>query len=104
MAKNPTRTDPEPVRARTVLVRVGTRLSDVLWGVQARSSLYLRSRQYNCVRVIPNRRAAFDLFQALSWRTCSIVRRSTSDRCGGRSGATTLVDRRERCSLVMSPP
>src|SRR5580700_11643321 len=42
------------------------------------SSLYFRSRPYNCVRVIPNRRAAFDLFPSDSDRTSSMVRRSMS--------------------------
>jgi hypothetical protein len=54
------------------------------------SSVYFRSRPYNCVRVIPNRRAAFDLFPSDSDRTSSMVRRSMSDKRGSRRGARTL--------------
>jgi hypothetical protein len=43
-----------------------SRLCDVVPGVQAPSSPYLRSRPYSCVRVMPSRRAAFALFQPLS--------------------------------------
>ena len=59
-------------------------------GYQGASSVYFRSRPYNCVRVIPNRRAAFALFPSDSDRTSSMVRRSMSDKRGSRRGVTTL--------------
>ena len=64
--------------------------ADVLQDVWAVSSPYLRSRPYSCVRVIPNLRAAFDLFQSVSWSACSMARRSTSGRLRRRRGATKL--------------
>ena len=54
-------------------------LADGSDAARAGSSPCLRRRQYNCVRVIPNRRAAFDLFPSVSRSACSIACRSTSD-------------------------